>query len=370
MRARPEEYVVETKIGRAVHALVWSCDHAMDLDLPNGWCVAREGDKLIFRDQANPDQELVHIEDVADGQTRTLRLPSSLVGRRSRPLTVSLKKLKAPRPVYVQNPRVAALQTRAPRQLCAFYGQRYFLIHYRPVGARYAVVQNSMPLFAFTKSANGYSLVARGSGVQVHVSGRKHALNAGGTLELSELDFFRATVVQGIHWWRFRMVPTPDGQPPLESDESDDDLREATRQQYSGVGFLSLVAVILFATYLVARLTPPPPKVIKTEVTLQQPKVFPAFEEKKPPPPPPEVAKVEPPPPPKKPRARAAQKRAAQARGQGEAGEEAAARGRQESHRAAQARGRQEGTRGRGPAAAHRQTAQGPGTIPRAIGRA
>ena len=212
----------------------------------------------------------------------------------------------------------------------------------------------------------------RAPGVQLNIGGRKQTLPVGALHEISELDFFRATIVQGVHWWRFRMVPTPDGQPPLESDETDEDLREATRLQYSTVGFLSLVGALLFSVYMAARLAPPTPKVVRTEVTLKQPKVFPAFEPPKPPPPV-EVAKVEPPkPPPPEPRTPETQ-RAAAPRGQSQTRQAHGPGGRPQS--AAQdgrpgGKGGQTASRTRRGPAAKGRTRQGSGAHRRAGGRA
>ena len=296
MRARADEYLIETKMGRFSRSTVWTSDHKMDLDLPRGWRIEKDGERLFFRDYADPERAIYELTDFDDGETRVVRLPTSRVGRLNRPLVVSLRKLRAPRPVYTNNPSPSALHTQKPRQLCAFYGQRYFLIHYRPVGPVHSVQVGPSPVISYQKTAQGFVINAHTFPLQINVGGHKHFLPPSRRLELSDLDFFRATVVYGIHWWRFRMVPTPDGQPPLDSDETDEDLREALRFQYSTVGFLGAVAAVLFSAYLIARMSPPAPKIVKAEVTLQKPKEFPKFEEKKPIPPPPEkIAEVKPP---------------------------------------------------------------------------
>jgi outer membrane biosynthesis protein TonB len=297
---------VQTTIGKVSRKIVWHCDKSMDLDLPFGWKIEKVEDQLRIWDHSNPNSnDFIVINDVVDGDARLINLPAPHRSKLRRPIAVKLVKLRPPRPVYVNNPTLTALHTRGPRQLCAFYGQRYFLIRYRPVGNNFTIHLGNSSVFNFKKSLAGYTITARRTTVRVNVGGKKTTVHAGSQLELSEVDFFRCTVLEGIHWWRFRMVPTPDGQPPLETDETDEDLREVVRLQYSTVGFLSMVGVILFAIFVFTKLYPPAPKLIKAEVALKQPKIYPAFEEKKPipppPPPPPEPKVVEEPPKPPEP---------------------------------------------------------------------
>ncbi len=298
MRARPDEYLIHTKIGKISRKTVWQCDHRIDLDLPRGWKIERVKDQLRIWDHSSPTQALT-MADIASGESKFFNLPAARGPGRRRPIALKLSKLRPPRPVYVSKPSQPALRTTGPRQLCAFYGQRYFLIRYRPVGSSFTISLGGSGVFSYKKSIAGYTITPKKTSIRVNVGGKKTTVPLGSSLELSEVDFFRSTVLEGIHWWRFRMVPTPDGQPPLETDETDEDLREVVRLQYSTVAFLGLVGVILFAVFLMGKLYPPAPKMMRAEVALKQPKVFPAFEEKKPPPPPPKVVEEPPPPPPK-----------------------------------------------------------------------
>ena len=308
MRARPQEYLIHTKIGKATRKIVWQCDKDMDLDLPRGWKIAKVNGRIRIWDSSNPSTlEGLAFDAVVEDESPSITLPSAKQSRLTRPITVKLRKLRAPRPVYVNNPTLTALHTQAPRQLCAFYGQRYFLILYRPVGTSHTLRIGRINVFAFKKSPGGYTISAEKQPLRVNTGGKKVVIPIGGTLELPEVDFFRSTVLQGIHWWRFRMVPTPNGQPPLETDETDEDLREVMRLQYSTVAFISIFAVLMLGLFVTGKLFPPTVKVIKAEVTLRQPKIFPAFEEKKvilppEPPPPKKVAEVEPPKPPEPPK--------------------------------------------------------------------
>jgi hypothetical protein len=292
VRPKPEEYLIRTKVGTAARKVIWRADEELDLDMPRAWRISKVNDDIVVRDVSDPDGSAFYTLPVIDDETeQSFALPAARRGPGSRrPLAVEIIKLKATRPVYVTPPTPSALTTPGPRQLCAFYGQRYFLIRYRPIGQERMVKLGSLNVFQYEKAGPGFAITAAHTGLRINVGGKKASLDVGRQVFLSDVDFYRSTLVLGIHWWRFRMVPTPDGQPPLETDETEDDLREKTRLHHSTVALLSFTALFLFASYFAAKLFPPPPKVLRTEVSIKQPKVMPAFDEPK---------KIEPPPPPK-----------------------------------------------------------------------
>ncbi len=303
MRPRPDEYLITTSIGKVSRKFVWNSEEASDLDLPGGWTIEKAGDQLRIRDFSDREsQDFFAINSLIEGERQKINLPSAKAKNGKRPLAVELVKLKAPRPVYTALPAPNALHTPAPRQLCAFYGQRYFLIRYRPVATSFQISIGATPIFHYHKSTRGFVITSDHAGLKVSVGGRKAVIAPGQSVDLPEVDFFRATFITGVHWWRMRMVPTPDAQPPLETDESEEDLREKSRLTYSTVSFLSLFTVSMFAILFAAKFAPPAPKVVHADVVLRQPKIIPPLPEppkiveKEPPPPPPKVVEKEPPP--------------------------------------------------------------------------
>jgi hypothetical protein len=303
LRPKPEEYLIETQVGAFTRKVVWHADEELDLDFPRSWKISKVNGKIIVRDTSSHSEKdrSIEIPGIEEGDERRFQLPPALSGPGSkRSMAVEIVKLKSSRPVYVNPPTQTALSTTSPKQLCAFYGQRYFLIRYRPIGPQHVVHLGNLPAFEYIKSVSGFTVSGLQVGFKINVGGRIIVANPGNPVHLSDVDFFRSTLVLGIHWWRFRMVPTPDGQPPLETDETDDDLREKNRLHYSTVALLSFTSLFLFATYFLVKMFPPPAKRVVTEVTIRQPKIMPAFEEiKKPePPPPPKVVEIEKPKPP------------------------------------------------------------------------
>ena len=304
MKSRPDEYLIQTTIKGVSRKLVWQSDELLDIDMPNSWTVAKHNGQIYLKDTSDPDVEnIMTIPEPVEGARNVIELPPALSSRGRRPLKVEITKLKAPRPVYVTHTSQHALHTMEPRQLCAFYGQRYFLIRYRPISKSHVVNLGSIKIFSYNKSTTGYSIEALQAGLKISIGSRKISLPPGQLLELPDVDFLRSTMILGVHWWRFRMVPTPDQQPPLETDETEEDLRERVRLKYSTISFLSGVMLLTILSFVITKLYPPPLKKVVVEVTMRAPKLIPppveAPKKVEPPPAPPKIAEVPPPPPPK-----------------------------------------------------------------------
>jgi outer membrane biosynthesis protein TonB len=304
MRPRPDEYLIETKVGTRSRKLVWHDDEPLDLDMPQGWVVEKIDGLIRFRDKSDPDaDDHIVTDEFAEGKPKVVQLPSAKVSHGLRPLAVEVVKLAVLRPVYVNSTTPTALHTTAPRQLCQFYGQRYFLIRYRPVSTDFEVSLGTVNIFRYQKTPTGMLVAGFQQGLKINIGGKKILLPPGHSIPLSNVDFFRCTFVLGVHWWRFRMVPTPDQQPPLETDENEIDLREAKRLTTSTIAVMSTLTIFLFAAFILGKMYPEAKKVTTTQVTIKQPKYIPPIAEVKkpeptpPPTPPPQVVEVKPEPP-------------------------------------------------------------------------
>jgi hypothetical protein len=208
-------------------------------------------------------------------------------------------------PVYLMRHAMAPqYPNQVPKQLMLFYGERYYLVRYRPVPKSYLVDG----IFQFTKTATGYEVTASVQGVRLKTATQRLNLPMAHKAEMTEQAFFSATFIYGVHWWRFRMVPTPDSTPPVETEETEEEVREEVRFQQSALAFLLIFTITLFSMYKKALSEKPAPKIIAA-VEIKAPKVIPPTKEElkpKPPPPPPpeppkEVVEVKPEPEPPKP---------------------------------------------------------------------
>lgn len=295
---RSEDYLITTSVGNVSRKIVWHSDKAAFIDLPGGWEIEKVNGQIRIRDLAEEDidrqlESALLIDTPYEGSSENFKLPPSKAWQK-RALNIELHRLKPMQAVYMVKPQSHMLPVSGRQQLCAFYGQRYFLIRYRPVGASYKIMLGKVEIFNYGKSPSGTVHVwSAQDELKVKLDGKKIPVRVGQMLEMPEQEFFAATFVLGVHWWRFRMVPTPDALPPLETDESEEDLQEKKRFKTSAIGFLSFFLLASIAIYIFTLLHPPPPKIVKADVFIKQPKLIPPLEAPKPPPPPPEPPQPE-----------------------------------------------------------------------------
>jgi hypothetical protein len=275
-----DDYLITTYVGDASRSLPWSDDEAADVDLPGGWVVERQDGRLRFRDLGEKEAENtapddIEIEEPLPGEKAIVELPAPAKWPK-RALGVELRRIHPMRPVYADQAQWAAQPVGlAPNLLCMFYGQRYFLIHFRPVGSKMTVRIGNIEIFAYERSASGYVVYAKQPEVKIKIGHRKEPLDINRATHVSVASFFNATFVLGVHWWRFRLVPTPDSLPALESDESEDQFRERQRLKNGILAFLALFAILAAGLFVASFFAPRTEKKVVAEVTLKAPKIIP-----------------------------------------------------------------------------------------------
>jgi outer membrane biosynthesis protein TonB len=295
---KSEDYLITTWVGETSRKFFWHGEEAQDLDLPLTWVLEKKGDKLYIRNSGLPTAG----EQIADqlefdapqpGKKILVELPSLRKGGLNRPLDVEILRMKPLDPVFILRHQMAPNYTgRGPKQLMQFYGERYYLVRYRPVPPQRTIGD----LFEYAKTPTGYSVLAKTHGIRIKTAAENITLPRAHRADLTEQAFFSATIIHGVHWWRFRMVPTPDSLPPLETEDTEDDVREELRFKQSALAFLIGLMLTLGMMYSKARNEKPAPKII-AQTEIKVPKIIPPTKEelKPPPPPPPEPKKPEPP---------------------------------------------------------------------------
>lgn len=299
---KPENYIVKTSIGRASRKLIWQTDEVLPLDYPIGWVIQKEEKGLRIYDfsekspeKQNSDSIMVFNDEWPD--LLHVELPPSAAGQGRRALSIDITRVKPLRPLYLPSPQVSNGQFDFQRELYMYYGTRYFLVRYRPVGLNYTAHVGGTLAFSYNKIPTGYLITSHQDDLRVRVPRRgKKRLEIGEEITLTDHEFFQATFICAIHWWRFNYVATPNNLPPLTTDESADDLREKKRFQKSVQFFI--LAFLVATANLMLFTSAPPPKVIETQVAIKQPKIILRKEEfklKPTPTPPPQVVKLDPP---------------------------------------------------------------------------
>ena len=313
---RSEDFLITTWVGDASRKIIWHGDKPHDLDLPLGWVIERHNGQFRIRNSSiTPWSEQladsVEFEVPQPGYRQMIELPIPRAKGPHRPLDVEIIHMRPLDPVYLLRHALAPqYPSKVPKQLMMFYGERYYLVRYRPVPPTRTVSDGSRDVFQYVKTPTGYAVIALSHGVRLKTATERHNIPIGARAELTEQVFFSATVIFGVHWWRFRMVPTPDSMPPVETEETEDDIREDTRFKVSTLVFLICFSVMLSMMYSKSLHEKPPPKVVAA-VEIKVPKIIPPTKEELKPPPPPPPPEPEPPkvvelkPEPKKPEAEA-----------------------------------------------------------------
>lgn len=291
---RSHDYLITTSVGPASRRFIWDGSKPQELDIPRGWVVEKHGDKLRIRDtslfpfKAQLDDS-IEFDNPAPGGRQLIDLPAPRKLGRKRPLGVEIVRMRALDPVYILRHSLAPNFTGSgPKQLMQFYGERYYLVRYRPVPNHRVVNDGVNDVFSYEKTAKGYIVGALRQGLRAKTANDSYVISYGFSREFTEQAFFSATFIFGVHWWRFRMVPTPDSLPAVETEDTEEDIREELRFKKSALTFLVLMTLAFTMMYRKAMLEKPLPKIV-ANVEIKMPKIMPPTkEELKPKPPPPE----------------------------------------------------------------------------------
>jgi hypothetical protein len=307
---RSEDFLITTWVGEVSRKIIWNGDETQDLDYPMGWVIERHGDKkLRIRDASLAPlsaqlADAVEFDVPDEGGRQLVELPAPKAKGPHRALDVEVMHMKQPDPVYLMRHVLAPRYPgQTPKQLMQFYGERYYLVRYRPVPSTRVVDDGQQPIFKYTRIPTGYEITALAHGLRIKNASDKINIPLRARAELTEQAFFSSTIIYGVHWWRYRMVPTPDSSPPIETEETEDDIREDNRFTYSALVFLAAFTVALYTMWNKSLHEKPEPKII-ANVEIKAPKIIPPTKEElkpkpPPPPPPPEPEPVKPPEPPK-----------------------------------------------------------------------
>jgi len=297
---RSDDFLITTSVGKSSRKFIWHGDKPHDLDLPLGWVLEKHEDQLRIRNAAlgSPSEQIENSTEFPipkPGQVASLKLPAPSDSKHARAVDVRIKHMVPMDPVYILRhtlaPRYAG---NVPKQLMQFYGERYYLARYRPVPDHRTVTLNGQDIFLYSKGAGGCEVRSLIHGVRIKTANQDVNLVPNTPIVMKEELFFSATLNFGVHWWRFRMVPTPDSAPPIETEETEEDVREELRFHQSAFVFiLASTLAFFFAAKNLKEVSEPK---IVASVEIKAPKLIPPTkEELKPPPPPPPPPKPEPP---------------------------------------------------------------------------
>ena len=296
---RHHDYLLKMKVGGAVRAVKWDGQSALDLDHPVGWVLepTETGFRLYDGTEKSPvaqNQTSVVVDRHSWLDHLHIELPGTARGSQKRHMSVDLHRLYPMRPAYTPTPQSGPATINKPRQLFMFYGLRYFMVHYRPIGARFVATIGDNKVFSYEKVSDGYKITPIREAIKIKVPNeRKRTLNVGQSYVLPESTFFNATFLLSVHWWRFQAVPTPDALPPIETEETVEDEREAERLRKAIQAFMVAFVLLTVGMYVFSKREP---KIIaQTKVELKQPKIIPLKEE------PPKLVEKKPDPPKPKP---------------------------------------------------------------------
>jgi outer membrane biosynthesis protein TonB len=299
---RSDDFLITTWVGKTSRRVVWHGKEPLELDMPYGWILEKHKGKFRVRNTSvrpfsEQVKDSVEFDIPALGYRTLVELPApNTKNNLNRPLDVEIIHMKPLDPVYLLRHQMAPnYPSMLPKQLMQFYGERYYLVRYRPVPPQRVTHVGGNPIFEYKKTQNGYSLVTYMPGLRLKTASEKILLPMNARIDMTEQAFFSATFIYGVHWWRFRMVPTPDSMPPVETEETEEDTREELRFKQSALTFLIFFMVLLGSVYKKSLNEKPAPKVV-AEVEIKKPVVIPPTKEQLKPPPPP------PPPPPEPPK--------------------------------------------------------------------
>lgn len=313
---RNKDYLITTKVGESSRKFVWNSAKPTDLDYGTGWKIAKTERGLRIWDETlsqstshsgkevsipslgpvsdktpgsfssrNDDDGSIWIQAIEDNFNYHVDLPPASSGSLKRAIEVDIVQLKPLRPAYLPQVETASpFPSNTPRQLYMFYGLRYFLVRYRPVGNDFLASLGDVAIFKYQKTTHGFQIQALKDGLFLKVAGeKKRSIPVGQSIRLSEHELFHSTFICGVHWWRFHSVPSPDALPPLTSEEAVDDIRERLRFKKTLQYFVLIFGCASLIMTILSKGNHEKKIVSSTQVTLAKPKLIPKKEEIKPP---------------------------------------------------------------------------------------
>ena len=295
---KPSDFLITTSVGPSSRRFIWRSNHIKDLDIPGGWAIERRPSgqlrilNLALQDAQKQIESAIEFNEPTEGSRKVVELPGPTPGSQ-RSLAVEIMHMRPLNPVYMMRHMVAPqYPPGTPKQLMGFYGQRYYMVRFSPVPPNKVITLNGNEVFRYTSAGGTYRITSASDGLKIKTASEKHSLSRGRAIALKETDFFSSALILDTHWWRFRMVPTPDSLPPIETEETDDDAREGTRIRYSAAAFYGLFVIGLIFMYVTGLHEKPKPKIV-ANVEIKAPKIIPPTkEELKPKPKPPEPQKI------------------------------------------------------------------------------
>lgn len=296
---RSRDYLLTLTVDGVSRKVVWNDATPLPLEHPHGWTLAKIGQTLSFYDSTEPDIEkqiatTITIPAEKRGKAN-VKLPPALKGTRRITLYVSLSPLIPLQPPYKQVGFDGHPNPQGPLQVLMYHGIRYFLMKYRPVGAKLTARSGDNKIFSYVRSPQGYSITALTHNLTIKTKGKKVPLPFGVPILIPEAEFFSAVILQGIYWWRFRAVISPNAMAPLEEDETEDNERELQRFRFATQSVVTLLLILFVGAYGYKLMFPPKPEPVVTKIELKAPKVIPhKFAEVKPTPAPTPVPTPEP----------------------------------------------------------------------------
>ncbi len=275
---RPQDFLITTSTGGASRRILWHGVDETEIDLPGGWVIERTAPHRVgFRNKMDAREvqlgENIDFEIPEYGKPHNVELPDPR--RAGRNLRVSVIPMQPLNPVYMMRHMVAPhYPAGTPKQLMQFYGQRYSMVRFTPVPSQKTIRLEGVDVFNYGRSQNGFVVRSHVDGLRIKTATEKVSLRKGDSAELREEDFFSAALILGSHWWRFRCVPTPDSLPAIETEESEDEIREAQRVKQSATYFYVLFALTLLVMFMQPQPEMPKPKML-ADVQLKRPVILP-----------------------------------------------------------------------------------------------
>ena len=212
--------------------------------------------------------ELIRDEDLAGGRRKLL--PGNIG------YSVEIKPLRTFRPAYHGSAQV--LKPDQEQAVLAFSGVRRVVLHCRPIHAAFVAYAKGRPVMTVTKGPEGYRIKPLLPGLQVKVTGKSQQYaEVGQVFDLTFADFFTATFVRGIYWWRFSQAIGFSVDPERRDRPADREVR------FFWKSFRWVFGLMLLASLAVRVLVPPPsqesqilhPPEIEVQVVQQKMKNYP-----------------------------------------------------------------------------------------------
>ena len=170
---RSEDFLITTWVGEASRKVIWNGEKPHDLDTPLGWTIERHNGRFRIRNSSVGPwsaqiADSVELDIPEPGVRQMIELPIPRAKGPARPLDVEIIHMRPPDPVYLLRHALAPqYPNKVPKQLMMFYGERYYLVRYRPVPPTRTVSDGSRDVFQYVRTPTGYAVIALVHGVSL-----------------------------------------------------------------------------------------------------------------------------------------------------------------------------------------------------------